>query len=74
VPKRQVNVVSDGNAHVVREQAPSPAEGVALAAEILKECPVGYHPWRVEVQKSDRGRRATVRVWFQKNREANPKR
>ena len=37
------------------------------ARSLVEECPDGYHPWRIEVQKSDRGRRASVQVWFKKN-------
>ena len=67
MPKRREKIVDEGDARIVYDQAPSPADGVALAGEILSECPDGYHPWRVEIQKSDRGRRASVRVWFKRN-------
>jgi hypothetical protein len=65
--QRRENVVDGGDARIIHEQAPSPADGLELAREILSECPDGYHPWRVEIQKSDRGRRASVRVWFKRN-------
>ncbi len=66
--KRREKTVDGGDARVVDDQAPSPEEGLELAREILDDCPAGYHPWRVQVQKSDRGRRSSVRVWFKKNR------
>ena len=66
--KRREKTVDGGDAKVVDDQAASPAEGLELAGEILGDCPEGYHPWRVQVQKSDRGRRSSVRVWFRKNR------
>ena len=52
---------------IVDDQAPSPEAGLELAREILADCPEGYHPWRIQVQKSDRGRRSSVRVWFKRN-------
>ena len=67
MPKRREKLVDEGDARIVHDQAPSPADGLELAREILSECPDGYHPWRVEIQKSDRGRRAAVRVWFKRN-------
>ena len=67
MPKRREKDVDSGDARIVDDQAPSPAEGLDLARSILDECPDGYHPWRVEIQKSDRGRRASVRVWFKRN-------
>jgi len=67
MPKRQEKFVDAGDAKVIRDHAPSPADGLELARSILDECPDGYHPWRVEIQKSDRGRRAVVRVWFKRN-------
>ncbi len=66
--KRREKTVDGGDAKVVDDQAASPEEGLELAREILDDCPEGYHPWRVQVQKSDRGRRSSVRVWFKKNR------
>ena len=65
--KRREKTINDGENKVVDDQAASPDEGLDLAREILSECPEGYHPWRVEIQKSDRGRRAAVRVWFKRN-------
>jgi hypothetical protein len=72
VPKRREKTVDDGDARIIDDQAPSPEAGLDLARSILSGCPEGYHPWRVEVQKSDRGRRAAVRVWFRRNRAASP--
>lgn len=68
--KRREKTVDEGDARIVDDQAPSPEAGLELAREILAECPEGYHPWRVQVQKSDRGRRSAVRVWFKRNRAA----
>ena len=65
--KRRETTVDGGEAKIVREQAPSLAEGLELAQSLTEECPEGYHPWRVEVQKSDRGRRASVLVSFKRN-------
>jgi hypothetical protein len=67
MPKRREKTVDEGDARIIYDYAPSPDEGLDLACSILSDCPEGYHPWRVEVQKSDRGRRASVRVWFRRN-------
>ena len=67
MPKRREKFVNGGAAKIVDDGAPSPEAAMELAGAILQECPEGYHAWRVEVQKSDRGRRASVRVWFQRN-------
>ncbi len=67
MPKRREKTIDGGDAKVVDDQAPSPEEGLELARKILGECPEGYHPWRIQVQKSDRGRRSSVRVWFKRN-------
>jgi len=64
---RRHKEIDGGDARIVDDQAPSPEAGLELAREILAECPAGYHPWRGQVQKSDRGRRASVRVWFRRN-------
>ena len=65
--KRREKTVDGGDAKIIDDQAPSPEAAVELAREILGECPEGYHSWRIQVQKSDRGRRASVRVWFKRN-------
>lgn len=67
---RRHKEIDGGDARLVDDQAASPEAGLDLAREILAECPAGYHPWRVQVQKSDRGRRASVRVWFRRNLSA----
>ena len=64
---RREKDIDGGDAKIVDDQAASPLEGLDLARDILAQCPTGYHPWRVQVQKSDRGRRASVRVWFKRN-------
>ena len=63
MPKRREKAVDGGDARIVDDHAPLAGEGLGLAREILAKCPEGYHPWRIQVQKSDRGRRAPVRVW-----------
>jgi hypothetical protein len=65
--KRREKTIDGGDARIVDDQAPSPEDALMVAREILGECPDGYHPWRVQVQKSDRGRRSSVRVWFKRN-------
>ena len=65
--KRREKTVNEGEHKIIDDQAPSPEDGLDLARSILSGCPDGYHPWRVEIQKSDRGRRASVRVWFKRN-------
>jgi len=65
--KRRRKTFESGDAVVVDDQAASPEDGLEMAREILGECPEGHHPWRIQVQKSDRGRRAAVRVWFKRN-------
>ena len=67
MPKRREKTIDDGDARIVDDQATSPEAGLDVAREILAECPDGYHPWRVQIQKSDRGRRSSVRVWFKRN-------
>jgi hypothetical protein len=67
MPKRREKIINQGEHRVVDDQAGSTADGLELAREMLSQCPDGYHPWRVEIQKSDRGRRASVRVWFKRN-------
>jgi hypothetical protein len=67
MPRRHEKTIDEGDAKIIRDQAPSAVEALDLARSILDECPEGYHPWRIEIQKSDRGRRAAVRVWFRRN-------
>jgi hypothetical protein len=67
MPKRHEKTIDEGDAKIIRDQAPSLEAGIDLVRSILDDCPDGYHHWRVEIQKSDRGRRASVRVWFRRN-------
>jgi hypothetical protein len=67
MPKRREKTVDAGDARIIDDQASSPEAGLELAKEILSDCPEDYHPWRVQIQKSDRGRRSSVRVWFKRN-------
>ena len=72
MPKRREKIVDNGDARIIDDQAGSPEKGLELAQSILAECPDGYHPWRIRVQKSDRGRRSSVRVWFKRNADRAP--
>ena len=65
--KRREKTIDGGDARIIDDQAQSPEDALGVAREILGECPEGYHPWRIQVQKSDRGRRSSVRVWFKRN-------
>lgn len=57
---------------ISREDAPSLEEAWPVVERLLASCPAGFHPVRVEIQKSDRGRRAHVAMTFQRNRLADP--
>ena len=67
MPKRREKTIDDGDAKIVDDYASSPEAGLDVAREIVNECPEGYHLWRVRIQKSDRGRRASIRIWFKRN-------
>ena len=70
MPKRREKTIDSGDAKIVDDQAASPEAGLELAQEILGQCPDGHHPWRIQIQKSDRGRRSSVRVWFKRNKSS----
>jgi hypothetical protein len=61
-----------GHRIVVRANAISLAESRPTIDFLLGHCPEGYHPVRIEVKKSGRGRRAHVSVYFQRNRKPAP--
>ncbi len=71
---RALKPVDDGTRVLTRGDAPSVSDASAVIAELLALCPEGHHPWRVEVQKSSKGRRAHVTVTFQRNRMHVPRR
>ena len=57
--------------YFIRDYAEDPLEGMKVGRVIMeRECPTDYHPWSVRVQKSSRGRRASVEVVFKQNRLA----
>jgi len=64
----ELKPIDDGTRLIARETAPSVAESAETIAKLLDQCPPGHHPYRIEVQKSSRGRRASVTVTFQRNR------
>jgi len=55
---------------IIETYAADPRSGVGLALELLGQCPEGYHPWTIRVQKSSKGRRASVEIYFRENRRA----
>ncbi len=55
---------------VIQDRAPNSDEAITLADEIARTPPDGYHFWRMELQRSDRGRRTTIRVWFRRDLRA----
>ena len=52
---------------IVQDRAPDSDAAIALATRIAQDPPKGFHFWRMELQRSDRGRRTTVRVWFRED-------
>ncbi|MCI0547881.1 MAG: hypothetical protein L0027_11445 [Candidatus Rokubacteria bacterium] len=62
----------DGGAMlVIQDRAPDSDAATTMAAELVRKPPPGFHFWRMELQRSDRGRRTTVRVWFRRNLPAS---
>ena len=59
--------LQDGAMRIVQDRAPDSDAAIARAIEIAKSPPAGFHFWRMEVQRSDRGRRTTLRVWFRED-------
>ena len=61
----------DGGAmQVVQDRAPDSDAAISMGSEIAQNPPEGFHFWRMELQRSDRGRRTTVRVWFRRDLKA----
>ena len=52
---------------LIQDRAPTSDEAITLGNEIAQNPPEGYHFWRLELQRSDRGRRTTIRVWFRQD-------
>lgn len=57
--------IHDGAQMLARVVAPSMADALRVAAEILAARPSDTYGWRIEVQKSPKGARATVTVSVQ---------
>ena len=52
---------------IVQDRAPDSDQAIAMASDLAGSPPEGFHFWRMELQRSDRGRRTTVRVWFRRD-------
>ena len=53
---------------IVRDSAPDTDRALICAMEdILTHPPNGHHLWSVKVQRSDRGKRTTVEVWWRED-------
>lgn len=66
---RSVKTLDGGAMHVIQDRAPDSDGAITMGTEIARNPPDGYHFWRMELQRSDRGRRTTVRVWFRRDLE-----
>ena len=64
---QSVKTVEGGTMRVVQDRAPDSDAAIKLGAEIAQSPPDGFHFWRMELQRSDRGQRTTVRVWFRRD-------
>ena len=64
---RTVKILDGGAMQLVQDRAPNSDEAFAMAGEAAQSPPAGFHFWRMELQRSDRGRRTTVRVWFRRD-------
>lgn len=67
-PPMRLKAIDNGERMLARSQAPSLEDAWPIVLELRASCPEGFHPWRVEIQKSSKGRRAFVTVTFQRNR------
>ena len=56
---------------LVQDRAPDSDAATTMATELARKPPEGFHFWRMELQRSDRGRRTTLRVWFRRNLPAS---
>ncbi len=61
-------LIDHGERILGRDTAPSPELAWPVVLELLEGKPPGFHFWRVEIQKSSKGRRAHVTVTFQRDR------
>lgn len=66
---RSVKILDNGAMHVIQDRAPDSDAAITMGTEIARNPPDGFHFWRLELQRSDRGRRTTVRVWFRRDLE-----
>lgn len=64
--------VDDGQRLLMRDHAPCIEDALSLTLRMLSQCPEHHHAWRIEIQKSPKGRRAYVTVTFQRNYNAPP--
>jgi len=64
---RSVKELDGGAMVLIQDRAPDSESAVATASELAKSPPSGFHFWRMELQRSDRGRRTTLRVWFRRD-------
>ena len=69
---RSVKSLEGGAMRLIQDRAPDSDQALAMGTEIARTPPDGYHFWRLELQRSDRGRRTTVRVWFRRDLKAAP--
>ena len=67
---RSVKSLGGGAMQVVQDRAPDSDSAIRMGSEIAQNAPEGFHFWRMELQRSDRGRRTTVRVWFRRDLKA----
>ena len=66
---RSVKTLDGGAMRLIQDRAPDSEAALKLGNEIARQPPEGFHFWRLELQRSDRGRRTTVRVWFRRDLE-----
>lgn len=64
---RDEKTLQGDSMRIVQDRAPDSDAAIALATRIAQAPPKGFHFWRMELQRSDRGRRTTVRVWFRED-------
>ena len=61
---RSEKTLDNGAMQIVQDRAPDSDAAITMGTEIARNPPDGFHFWRLELQRSDRGHRTTVRVWF----------
>jgi hypothetical protein len=64
---RTVKTLDDGRMQLIQDRAPTSDDAITMATGLAHSPPDGFHFWRMELQRSDRGRRTTVRVWFRRD-------